>query len=319
MLAFVFALLLGGMSPHPVIRAAAPDAGEMAFWRAVSAHHDPAEYRAYLDAYPNGVFAPLARLRADAGRAAAPKAAPAQIWLRPATPRVKLVDGVTLDVDARGLQNDSNLRLVVVPEGVPDAVADPDILVSASTPIAPARLRLTIPAEIAGEDEVRLYAIAPFTTTYSVVARARVMVEPGVAGATLARDLTREAAELGPAAFEAAHRDRPMLVQAAFLRLMPRTAWRTEWFGGAPVGTVPARVAVIAAGLPGAVVPEGGGQTEGEVACVLVADDPALLRRLSELRPGDPVVMSGVPSTWDAAGPADPVLLGNCTMRTEAN
>jgi formylglycine-generating enzyme required for sulfatase activity len=41
-----------------------PDAFELAFWESVRESKNPADYRAYLQAFPNGRFAPLARLRA---------------------------------------------------------------------------------------------------------------------------------------------------------------------------------------------------------------------------------------------------------------
>lgn len=43
--------------------AARQDAYELAFWESIRASENPAEYRAYLNAYPNGLFAPLARTR----------------------------------------------------------------------------------------------------------------------------------------------------------------------------------------------------------------------------------------------------------------
>lgn len=41
----------------------AQDAGEIEFWKSVQNSKNPAEFQAYLDTYPNGRFAPLARLR----------------------------------------------------------------------------------------------------------------------------------------------------------------------------------------------------------------------------------------------------------------
>jgi hypothetical protein len=64
---FGFVVLASG----PAARAAA-DPAEIAFWQSAEASKDPQEYRLYLQAYPNGVFAPLARLRLES--AAAPVA-----------------------------------------------------------------------------------------------------------------------------------------------------------------------------------------------------------------------------------------------------
>lgn len=46
------------------------DPADLAFWQSIQNSTDPAEYRAYLEAFPNGRFAALARLRAAAGPAA---------------------------------------------------------------------------------------------------------------------------------------------------------------------------------------------------------------------------------------------------------
>lgn len=47
----------------PAARAADPT--ELAFWNSVRESRSAEELRAYLQAYPNGVFAPLARVRID--------------------------------------------------------------------------------------------------------------------------------------------------------------------------------------------------------------------------------------------------------------
>jgi hypothetical protein len=57
----------------------AQDAGEIAFWESVRDSKDPVELRAYLDRYPNGAFAPLARsrlARLSGGEKPKPAAAP---------------------------------------------------------------------------------------------------------------------------------------------------------------------------------------------------------------------------------------------------
>lgn len=57
-------------------RAADDDAMDIEFWRAIQNSTVPAEYQAYLDAFPHGKFAVLAALRA---RQAAPAAVPAPL------------------------------------------------------------------------------------------------------------------------------------------------------------------------------------------------------------------------------------------------
>lgn len=55
------------------------DPADLAFWQSIQNSQNPAEYRAYLQAFPNGRFAALARVRAGQGGAptGAPAAAPA--------------------------------------------------------------------------------------------------------------------------------------------------------------------------------------------------------------------------------------------------
>ncbi len=289
---------------------------ELAFWDAVSQGNRPEEYQAYLDTYPNGRFASLARIRAH-GSVVLPQPAPtrsADAVVRPTQASVRLVNGVTLDLDATKLRTSSNLRVVVVAADSPDAVADPQRFVEDSTPVHAARQRLTVPAGPPGRDEVRLYHIPPFADSYVVGGRAPVVVQPGFAGATLGRDLAREAVRLGPLRFEATHRDRPMLVQAAFLRVRPRTDWNVEWFGGRPVDEVPRQVAVLSIGQPG-VVPDISGSL-GEIVCLLSVGNQGALDRLAGLQLGDPVLVSGVPTSWSNASPSDPVLLDRCVLRS---
>jgi serine/threonine-protein kinase len=65
-------------APPPPVSAApakAEPSQEALFWESVRSSNNPAELRAYLDRYPQGTFAPLARARLDAIAAAQAKAA----------------------------------------------------------------------------------------------------------------------------------------------------------------------------------------------------------------------------------------------------
>lgn len=76
--------------PPPGSPASRPDAYELAFWETIRSSENAAEYRAYLDAYPNGRFAALARTREQRyGRKppAAPPAASASAAPPAAPPR----------------------------------------------------------------------------------------------------------------------------------------------------------------------------------------------------------------------------------------
>ncbi len=57
-------------------KSAPPDAYELAFWETIRNSESSAEYRAYLDAYPNGRFASLARAREQLYRAKPSSSAP---------------------------------------------------------------------------------------------------------------------------------------------------------------------------------------------------------------------------------------------------
>jgi hypothetical protein len=57
---FLSAALCFGLSTPAL---AQPGEAELTFWKTVQESADPAEYRAYLEAFPGGVFAPLARVR----------------------------------------------------------------------------------------------------------------------------------------------------------------------------------------------------------------------------------------------------------------
>lgn len=82
MLAVVLATgFAGGFSLTPALAQAggAGDAAEIAFWDSVKSSTSPAEVQAYLDRYPNGTFAALAKIRLrnlQGGTTAAPQTPP---------------------------------------------------------------------------------------------------------------------------------------------------------------------------------------------------------------------------------------------------
>lgn len=316
------AVMLTAISPA-VAQGPAASPEEIVFWKSVSATNNPVELQAYLDAYPQGAFAALARnrLHLAPGQAAspaqpAPQIAPAPAVLArlaPTQPSFRLVDGVTLDLDATGLRNASNLRLAVMPANAPLAVTDPDRLVLDSTAVAATHLRLTVPAGPPGRDELRLYYIPNTGTDYQIAARAPVTIEPGFPGATLVRDLAREAAQIGPIRFEANHRDRPMAIQGAFLNLRPRTEWNVQWFQGLPVEQLSRQTLVMTIGQPN-VAPDIFGSL-GKAVCIVAVPDAATLNRVAGLKVGDPVLVEAIPTSWSNSGADDPIVLENCLLQ----
>lgn len=287
-------------------------AEEQAFWQAVEQGNHPAEYQAYLDAYPNGRYADRARRLLGVTPKPPTPGATIQGWVRSANPQVQLVQGVVLDINVTALRAGSGHRVTVVPAGSPDEITDQERFLADSTPVRLGRQHFTIPAGPPGQDEVRVYYIAPYASTFSVGARAPVLVGPAVPGATLARTLVREAERLGPIRFEAAHRDRPMLVQAAFLRVRPVTEWNVAWFPGGSIGEVARQLVVVSIGMPGAIPDENG--SVGEVVCILSASNTAALDRVAALNLGDPVLVRGIPYAWSERAGVDPLLLNRCTL-----
>ncbi|MFV3077698.1 hypothetical protein [Niveispirillum fermenti] len=91
MLAPAFLLILAACTvpPQP---APVPVDAEVVFWESIRDSKDAAEYRAYLDAYPDGRFAALARIRAtEAPPPPAPPPAPAPVAAARPAPRPPVV------------------------------------------------------------------------------------------------------------------------------------------------------------------------------------------------------------------------------------
>jgi tight adherence protein C len=83
-----------------------------------------------------------------------------------------------VSVDARALAADFDLRVVVVPFGTPNAVANPKALFADIKPVEPAQAQVLAVARKAGRNEIRLYYIPHFGTDFTVAARAEITVAP---------------------------------------------------------------------------------------------------------------------------------------------
>lgn len=80
-------VLCAGLTLAGTALAQGTDPADLVFWQSIQNSTNPAEYQAYLDAFPQGKFAPLARLRVQGGAmpaGAAPAAAPAPQAAMPA-------------------------------------------------------------------------------------------------------------------------------------------------------------------------------------------------------------------------------------------
>ena len=83
-----------------------------------------------------------------------------------------------VDVDARSLVNNYNLRVVVVRKDTPDVVTDPQSLFAGVREVAPVQMHVPVIARVAGQSEVRLYSVPHFSTQYVVSARTPVLITP---------------------------------------------------------------------------------------------------------------------------------------------
>ena len=134
-------VILAGLGP---VSAQGIDPADVTFWQTIQNSQDPAEYQAYLQAFPEGTFAELARLRIqNLGGTAAPGpgsadtdqtpggtqetvAGPATsdvvgdgtLTVEPAAPRV----GDMIKVTSANMPNLTSAdSFIVVPAGTPDA------------------------------------------------------------------------------------------------------------------------------------------------------------------------------------------------------
>jgi tight adherence protein C len=85
---------------------------------------------------------------------------------------------VVVNIDARALANDTNLRVVLAPLDSPDSVADPLTFFANAQDVAATQTQVTLTAGRAGPSEVRLYSTPHFSTSYVVAARASIVINP---------------------------------------------------------------------------------------------------------------------------------------------
>ena len=106
-------------------------------------------------------------------KTAEPPPPPSEAIVVPVQVSVRAGDLVTIDADARALRDGSQHRLVLVPVGTPDDAVD---WLHDGMPIAPDRVRVSLPASAPGPNEVRLYYAPPSGSAPQIAARAAVAV-----------------------------------------------------------------------------------------------------------------------------------------------
>ena len=95
----------------------------------------------------------------------------------PAVSQVTVGQPVVVNVDARSLDSNAKLFVVVVPVGTPDTPEDPVLLQQTSEPVLAEEMQATVVPQTAGPNEVRLYSL-PDVGTAIVAARGYIDVAP---------------------------------------------------------------------------------------------------------------------------------------------
>jgi tight adherence protein C len=93
----------------------------------------------------------------------------------PGTGQAVVGQPMPVKVDARSLDADSKLFVVVVPVGTPDTPEDPALLQQTSEPVMADEMQVNVVPETAGPNEIRLYSL-PSSGTAIVAARGHIDV-----------------------------------------------------------------------------------------------------------------------------------------------
>ena len=85
---------------------------------------------------------------------------------------------ITVDVDASPLAGGTNLRVVVVPLETPDKISNEAAFFANAENVGATQMQVTVTARSAGKSEIRLYSIPHFASSYSIAARAPILITP---------------------------------------------------------------------------------------------------------------------------------------------
>jgi len=225
---------------------------------------------------------------------------------------LRIIDPIVVEFDARKLRTGYQHRLAVVRAGTPDKVTDAAAFARDSIPVEASRMRVYTEAHAAGKNEVRLYYIPHFGNDLVVAARAAIDVAGGSPGATQASQLIREASTLGANGFASAYRDRSLTIEGQFLRSETRSADELASF--APLRGLIDPGKSYAAIFLGWTERQSNGAGPAEVLCLVPADDPTLLARMSALRSGEPLLVRGNPAGWGALLKTSAVTIRSCQV-----
>jgi hypothetical protein len=221
--------------------------------------------------------------------------------------RIRAIDPVVVDIDARALAAGFQHRLAVVLAKSPDQT-DISALAANSIPVQASQMRVVLPPQGAGTNEVRLYYIAPHGSNYVVAARAPVEVGAAAAGASEASRIIFDAG-LDKASFNDKYRGKKLTIEGQFLRL--------ERHSADEVAVAAALRNVVEAGKAYTSIVLGwtdyspainGGPAE--LVCLVPSDNPALSS--STFRSGEPAVVEGTITGFGTVFGKNSVIVGNC-------
>jgi tight adherence protein C len=108
----------------------------------------------------------------------AEEAKPPPASLSPTQQVAAVGEPIVVDVDARALAANSDLRVVVVPLDTPDTVGDPATFFVSAADVAATQMQVTVTARTAGLSEVRLYSVPPSGSDYAVAVRVPITITP---------------------------------------------------------------------------------------------------------------------------------------------
>jgi tight adherence protein C len=235
------------------------------------------------------------------------------VTIAPTKETMRIIDPIVVDIDARALSSGFQHRLAVVPAGAPDKVEDAAAFARDSAPVQPSRMRVFLSARSAGEDEIRLYYIPQFGSEFVAAGRAKITVKPGAPGATEASQLIAEAGVLGAAAFENSYRGRSLTIEGQLLRVESHTAEELDWAAKLTRSLDPGKsyAAMFIGWTETAPRIDG---SPSELVCVLPSDDPILQGRAGSLKPGEPILVRGMPAGVRSVSGGTAVVVANCQL-----
>lgn len=299
------ALLAAGPAAFAGSASAQDDPADLAFWKSIANSKNPAEYRAYLDTFPNGRFAPLARIRAGTSvptqpQPAAPPqrataapppasspvapvpapppqaatapaaAAPAAAVLSLAKPEWRASEPIAFTYDLTRLPPGSSHRVRVAAAGSPTAVTDHFAFETETLFLTPPAGSAQVPAVAPGPHELRLYYLPRGSGYYQMVGAQPFVVAPMKpgrieAGAFLS-DLGR-----GEVPFLASYRGKLLEIEGPFRE--SRTAGDNISISIGPLE---------------------GSSIKGSINCLAPLSDNVALQQAAAMKKGQTVVAGGL-------------------------